>query len=115
MITNLLTDERKLILTRLLNREKVEVGIDDRISLKQLSNSDDKAFYSLLVQGGYLSVEEYQENKDIALVSIPNHELLTVWRNFIFGKLYNSAVKVNSHTDNIFLLAKVNICHGNLY
>ena len=108
MISNLLNDNRKLTLTKLLNGEQTEVSIDDRISLKQLSSHfDDKAFYSLLLQGGYLTLDKYVANKDIALVSIPNHELLVVWKNFIFGKIYRSAIHVRTLFDNENNLAQL--------
>jgi len=101
MIIELLNDERKLMLAKLMNCEQVEVPAGDRISLKQLSReSGDNAFYSLLIQGGYLSLEKYKENDEMAIVSIPNLELKAVWRNFIFACLYNSSVQLKTLFDN---------------
>ena len=60
MVTELLNDQRKITLSKLLNGESVKVEIDNRISLKRLSrDKGDEAFYSLLVQGGYLTLDEY--------------------------------------------------------
>ena len=102
IIVSMLNDERKLALSKLLNGESVEVVVDDRISLKRLSgNAGDDAFYSLLVQSGYLALNEQLPQKGTALLTIPNKELLIVWKDFILNNLYTGAVKVRTLFDNV--------------
>jgi hypothetical protein len=101
MIIRLLNDERKLTLAQFLNGGQAEVVIDDRISLKRLSgDTGDDAFFSLLVQSGYLSLDEKLSNKGTVLLSIPNKELLIVWKEFILKNLYSGTVKVRTLFDN---------------
>jgi len=101
MITSLLNDERKLEITKLLNDEVVELEMDGRISLIRLvGDTGSEAFYSLLVQTGYLALIENKLNKGTALVSIPNRELMIVWKNFIFNSLYDRAANVRTLFDN---------------
>jgi len=109
MIIGLLNDERKLTLVKLLNGEQIEVEADNRISLKQLDNQvGDEAFYSLLIQAGYLTLNERQSS-GLAKVSIPNRELMIVWKNFILSRFYANAPQVRSlfdNADNLTLLSK---------
>ena len=100
MIINLLNDHRKLTLTKLLNGEQLKIEMDNRISLQQLSSeSGDGAFYSLLAQAGYLSIDE-KHLQGTALVSIPNRELVIVWKNFIVNRLYTNASQARTLFDN---------------
>jgi hypothetical protein len=102
MIITMLNEKRKPIIVELLNGNIVEVEMDSRISLEKLAvDKSDKAFYSLLVQSGYLALNENRGNKGTALVSIPNNELMTVWRNFIFDNLYDSSVQIRTLFDNV--------------
>ena len=102
MIIHMLNDSRKAVIAKLLNSEKVDVDMDNRISLRRLSdNSDDQAFYSMLVQAGYLALEDAVLSRaDNATVSIPNTELMIVWRKFIFNSLYSSTPKIKTLFDN---------------
>ena len=98
LIVDMLNDERKLVLTALLNQEPQEV----LVSLKWLSKrASDKAFYSLLVQAGYLSILEWRGTN--ALVTIPNKELVYVWKNFIIEALNIDEKQISNlfdHVDN---------------
>ena len=109
MIINLLNDQRKLTLARLLNGEQVEVEMDTRISLKHLeSQAGDEAFYSLLVQAGYLALDE-RKLIGTGLVSIPNQELMIVWKNFIISRFYSNPTQVRTlfeNADNLKVFAK---------
>ena len=90
MISDLLNDTRKASIAKLLNGESVEVGIADRISDK----ASDQAFYSLLVQAGYLAFEGFVTNKSAtAIVSIPNTELIMVWKQFLLENLHTTDPK----------------------
>ena len=97
MVTALLNDERKASIAKLLGGERAKVAVDDRISLYRLSsnNMGDDEFYSLLVQAGYLTLDEKLPGNNMAALTIPNKELLIVWQNFIFKNLYSDAVKAN--------------------
>jgi len=100
MIINLLNDRRKLTLVKLLNGELVEVAIDNRISLMQMdSQVGDEAFYSLLVQAGYLALVQWKST-GLATVSIPNQELKMVWKNFILSRFYADLPQVKELFDN---------------
>ena len=102
MIIDLLNDNRKATIARLLNGEKVEVSIANRISLRHLSDkSSDQAFYSLLVQAGYLALHENVPSlATTTLVSIPNTELMMVWKGFILESLYTDTPKLKTLFDN---------------
>ena len=102
LIADLLNDNRKATIARLLNGEKVEVGIVNRISLRHLSDkSSDQAFYSLLVQAGYLALHENVPSlATTTLVSIPNIELMMVWKGFILESLYTDTPKLKTLFDN---------------
>ena len=105
MIAGMLNDSRKLALAALLNGERVETVVDNRISLQRLfSESGDEAFYSLLVQAGYLALEEKLPERGTAVLSIPNRELMIVWREFILKSLYSSSMRAKTlfdHADNL--------------
>ena len=102
IIKALLNDERWEVITRLKRGEDVRVPIENRISLEGLSptNSEDKAFYSLLVQGGYLSLKERIDD-DWAIVNIPNQELHRVWNSFILQDLIKNPFRARTMFDNI--------------
>ena len=83
-----------------MDQEQHEVPIEKYISIKRLSDtSDDKAFYSLLAQAGYLSIVELRSAS--ALVTIPNKELIYVWRNFIIDALRINETLIRTMFDNI--------------
>jgi len=102
LITELLNENRKSTIAKLLNGEKIEVAITNRISLHHLSDrASDQAFYSLLVQAGYLGLYENDPSRaGFALVSIPNTELMTVWKEFILEKLYPDMPEIKALFDN---------------
>ena len=67
------------MLVKLLSGEHIIVSIANRISLKDLiGTATDQAFYSLLVQTGYLALCKKKETT--AIVSIPNTELMLAWK-----------------------------------
>ena len=100
LIADLLDEKRKLVLTALLNQEPLEVPMEKYISLKGLSKeSEDRAFYSLLVQAGYLSLIEWRGKN--ALVSIPNKELVYVWKVFIIDVLKINEKHIRTMFDNV--------------
>ena len=101
IISSLLNDERKLSIARLLNGERVEAIVRTRISFKQLSgHSGDGAFYSFLVQSGYLTLDELLPGKESSMLTIPNKELLTVWKDFILDNLYFGTIQIKTMFDN---------------
>jgi hypothetical protein len=102
IIKDLLNDERWETITKLMRGEEVSVPMNNRISLEALMghDSEDETFYSLLVQGGYLSIAE-RTGEDSAVVNIPNIELLRVWKSFILKGLYKSSMRVRSMFDNV--------------
>ena len=102
LIADLINDSKAEVFVRLLNGELAEVSIASRISLRDLAGkASDQAFYSLLVQAGYLALCGKVEGKTAAsLVSIPNKELITVWKEFILEKLYSDMPKVKTLFDN---------------
>jgi len=101
-IVRMLNHNRKTALARLLNGESVEVALSSRISLKDLSGgASDSTFYSLLVQSGYLAFNGFVPGRPAsAIVSIPNAELMTAWREFIIEKLYPDAPQIMTLFDN---------------
>jgi hypothetical protein len=65
--------------------------INSRINLRMLTHGcADSTLYSLLVQSGYLRLESWDSKTGIGAVSIPNEELATAWRKFIFGDALNN-------------------------
>ena len=102
-ITDLLNDRRRAVLARLMNGEQAEIPLANRVSLLDLSkNSNDEAFYSLLVQAGYLALIEMVKGKtQAAIVAIPNVELMMVWREFILEKVLSSSPRIRTIFDNI--------------
>jgi hypothetical protein len=103
MVADLLNDERRATLVKLLNGERVTVPIVNRISLRDLlGKSSDHGFYSLLVQAGYLALCTAVSGKDsFASVSIPNIELQIVWKQFILEKLYPNTPRIRTLFDNV--------------
>jgi len=102
MAADLLNESREMTLTGLLNGEQAGVPVADRISLQHLTvDAGDEAFYSLLVQCGYLSLGGTVPDKaSDVYVSIPNKELREVWQRFILENIYSSAPKVSTIFDN---------------
>ncbi|MCL1809059.1 MAG: ATP-binding protein [Clostridiales bacterium] len=88
MVAGLLNDERELAIAKLLNGERVEAVVDE-------------AFYSFLVQAGYLALDEKLPEKGTVLLSIPNKELLVVWKDFILTNIFSGVVKVRTLFDNV--------------
>ena len=102
LISDLLDDNRKRTLTSLLNGDQSEVPMSTRISLQHLSGSaSDYAFYSLLVQAGYLALTEAVPSASTsAVVSIPNKELMIVWKEFLLETLYARTPQIKTLFDN---------------
>ena len=103
IITELLDDGRRAMLAKLLSGEEVWVSISDRISLQELfGTASDQAFYSLLVQAGYLALCHWTEGQSsLARLSIPNVELMRVWKDFILEKLHPDTQRLRTLFDNL--------------
>ena len=103
IIRNLINDNRLAVLAKLLAGEKVEVSIVDRVSLCQLAlEADDEAYYSLLVQAGYFALGEKVPGKFLMhYVTIPNTELMYVWKEFILKTLFRNSSKIRTLFDNV--------------
>jgi hypothetical protein len=110
VIVDLMDENRRNALMETLNGAKIEVPVETRVSLKQLwERRDDYSFYSFLIQGGYLSLDEMIPETSLAKVSIPNMELVKVWKTFILSFLYPNQRKMLTmldHTGNLSLLAR---------
>ena len=109
MISNLLTDGRRKVITKLLSGEKASVPFALRISLHDLKDdATDEAFYSLIAQAGYVAVaEQVNSADDYANIFIPNTELVIIWKKFISKTLYPRPSNLKSlfdNADNIELL-----------
>jgi hypothetical protein len=108
IIKNLMNNEREEILSKLLNGEQIEVSVDERISLKDLIFSgNNKTFFSLLIQSGYLSLDEKLDYVNGMKVSIPNKELMIVWKDFILETLHIDSSSIRTLFDNIDDLKKL--------
>jgi len=82
IIKNLLNDERWESITGLVSGKDISVPIKGSISPERLIGPDtgDDSFFSLLVQGGYLSVKKALDSY-WAIAKIPNRELHMVWKS----------------------------------
>jgi hypothetical protein len=101
VIIDLLNDSRREALTKLLNGETLKTVIDKRMSFRELLNgAGDDQFYSLLVQSGYLSLEEDLGN-DRWMVKIPGRELMNVWKNFILSIMIREQPNILTVFDHI--------------
>ena len=103
MIMEMLTEKRRDIFSKLLNGEKIITDVETRISLKDLFlTNTDEAFFSLLVQGGYLALEKENQESNLSTLSIPNTELRIVWQKFILRQYYPSHPQLRTVFDNAF-------------
>ncbi|MDR1540420.1 MAG: ATP-binding protein [Clostridiales bacterium] len=91
-IKSIISPEQKAkLIMGLGNGASFASSINSRINLRMLKlDCDDSTLYSLLVQSGYLRLESWDSKNDAGIVSIPNEELETVWRKFIFGDSLNN-------------------------
>jgi len=114
-IAELINENRRKTITRLLNGEKLCIRLEERISLMDLlHNTSDEDFYSLIVQAGYLSVEqaagETVSETIRAILSIPNIELILAWKNFILKQVLRMPSRyvqsIFDNSDNLPLFAK---------
>jgi len=91
-IASHLTPGRFDTITKILGesgKEQQRVAIADRLTSDDIATyRRDDAFYSLLVQSGYLTYD-FVEGSASSEVYLPNRELESVWRAFILSKLYN--------------------------
>jgi hypothetical protein len=81
LVAKAINGSRLSTLTMVASGEKITVPLAHLSSLKQLN--DDAAFYSLLVQAGYLAIIGGAPTR--AQVCIPNQEMMQIWRSFIFS------------------------------
>jgi hypothetical protein len=89
LIPPLLNDSRRRTLLNLLTPgTTATVEIENSIGPEALySDCPDETFYSLLVQAGYLSLEEWDGMAGV--VAIPNVELREVWRRFLLSHVFH--------------------------
>jgi hypothetical protein len=69
-------------LSRIIAGELVVVPVDHLTSLTQIRRGN-AAFYSLLIQAGYLTIVDGSSEE--VRVCIPNFEMRTIWRRFVFA------------------------------
>jgi hypothetical protein len=69
-------------LVRIAAGEQATVPVAQLFSLAQI-NASDAAFYSLLIQAGYLAVVDSTFGR--AVVCAPNQEMSLIWKDFIFN------------------------------
>ncbi len=102
IIRSLLTNDRLTVLEKLLSGQTIEAEVDRRISLNDLStDTSDATYYSVLVQAGYLALEHINHENDNVRLSIPNTELMNVWKEFILQRLTKGEVPVKTLFNNI--------------
>jgi len=110
MVISLMNEDRENTVRELLNGSRVEAPVENRVSLKQLwGKRDDASFYSFLVQGGYLALDEINPERKLCKISIPNIELKEVWKKFILSFYYPNQGRVLTmfdHAENLRLLAR---------
>jgi hypothetical protein len=88
--------EKSEILMLLDKGSILETKINQRIGPQMLKKDcEESTLYSLLVQSGYLSLDAWNSKKSYGAVSIPNLELASVWREFIFNDVLKSK-RINS-------------------
>jgi hypothetical protein len=94
MFASLMNDDRKRIIEQLICQESVQINLEESVSIKQLIrlNQDDRIFYSLLVQAGYLTFET-TNTYGLFSVSVPNQENLTILKNM-------SVIGAHQHSDH---------------
>jgi len=101
MIAGLMDENRREALLKMMGGESVDAYVSPRISLNELSQGpDDGAFYSLLVQAGYLALEGIDE-ENYGSVRIPNKELRLVWKEFILSYMVKNATTIRTLFDRI--------------
>jgi hypothetical protein len=90
-IVSLLTPERKRTVLNMLEPGRTEtVDIENKLGPEKLFGENrDEMFYSLLVQSGYLALEELRGLT--GRVSIPNTELRDVWKRFLLERVLPSS------------------------
>jgi len=97
MIRGHLTPQRVELITKLVNGFPVtshETYLKDRLTVNDLKTyNENRAFYSLLVQSGYLTYEHILDEETLVpeeqRIFLPNYELQRVWREFIFHGIYD--------------------------
>jgi hypothetical protein len=85
-----LTSERVEQISDIINGDVFETRVSDRIDGDDLKSGfrNDRSFYSLLIQTGYLTYDD-TETEDNYFLKTPNVELNNVWKDFILDNLYN--------------------------
>jgi hypothetical protein len=86
-----LTTERVETITELINNFGslvVTKTVKQRLTTQDIKGySADAAFYSLLIQTGYLTFER-SEKTNVYLLALANRELVDVWREFVLTDLF---------------------------
>jgi len=120
MIREHLTPDRVEQLTELVNdppNSIYKIHLQDRLTIDDLKTySDDSAFYSLLVQTGYLTYKHIYDEETLIpeeqKIFLPNFELQRVWREFIFKYVYTGTAQVFKNM--LCEIKDVNILANNL-
>jgi hypothetical protein len=82
LVARAMNGDRLRTVTQIAAGEQEAVEYTSLSSLNQIQ-LEDGAFYSLLIQAGYLSV--ISSTFDEATVCIPNQEMCIIWKKFIFA------------------------------
>jgi hypothetical protein len=96
LIKNNLTNDRIDAISKIISNGGIRESVGDRLSMEDLNSKNrSAAFYSLLVQTGYLTHDrtdldrgKYDSPSNIFLLSCPNVELQKVWKEWILDKIY---------------------------
>ncbi|GAB6393668.1 MAG: AAA family ATPase [Treponematales bacterium] len=94
LLGNLLTPDRAFQIGEAVKElgASFTVEVDPRVSLERLFNGDqDKYYYSMAVQAGYLTYEQDSEGPGLKRyrLLVPNRELADVWRYYILTEIVN--------------------------
>ncbi|MDR0788606.1 MAG: PD-(D/E)XK nuclease domain-containing protein, partial [Bifidobacteriaceae bacterium] len=88
LVKSALTAERIYQISAAINGESFLATVNKKIDGEQLATlQNEGAYYSLLVQTGYLTFDE-SELDDNYMLKIPNTELKKAWQSYILDKLY---------------------------
>lgn len=105
IIVEMMNDTRASDISKMLAGGTIKAYINPRISFKDIaSDTKDEDFYSLLVQGGYLSVLEKPKELSSMVLNIPNQELKIVWKRFVIKHVFGGISVLHDLFANSFNL-----------
>ncbi|MDR2580308.1 MAG: ATP-binding protein [Fibromonadaceae bacterium] len=97
LLGDLLTQSKALCLGEAVKKfgNTFTTELDPRVSLKELfSDKEDKYYYALAVQAGYLAWSEAagsKPGKRLYKLCVPNEELMMVWEEYILSSIVKKA------------------------